>query len=109
MIIYVFIFVAIMIAGYFYNRGSVSDSGFSYLLYSIYIESKDLRLDYNDILKVEREVSWYRASYTRYYGYLITYRAPDNKIRSFRFYRSLPDGPKWEEFKVKLKAKNPPG
>ncbi|HMI78224.1 MAG TPA: hypothetical protein VK484_05495 [Ferruginibacter sp.] len=103
-----FILGVIIFLGYFYYKGKGGiSSGFSYGDDSITINSKDLRIDYSDIMRVERDIARCTIGSVMHYGYLITYRDKNKKIKQFMFYKSLADDGKWGEFKVKLLFKNP--
>ena len=102
-VLFVFIFL-----GYFYYKGTGGiSSGFSYGDDSITINSRDLRIDYSDIIRVERDMANCTIGDVMHFGYLITYRDKNKKIKQFIFYRSLADAEKWGYFKVKLLFKNP--
>ena len=94
----------VIVLGYFYNKGSGGGTGFNYGLDSIYIESRDQRMDYADIRKVEQATSSFRCGF--YTTNLITYRMENNRIASLPFDLSMLDKAKWEGFKVKLRAQN---
>ena len=98
------VFVLVIVLGYFYNKGSGGGTSFIYSLDSIYIESRDLRMDYADIRKVEQATSSFRCGF--YTTYLITYWMENNRIASLPFDLSMLDKAKWEGFKVKLRAEN---
>ena len=107
MIIYVTLIVLIIL-GYFYNKGGGRiSSGFSFGDDSIYINSKDLRIDYLDIIRVERDIANCTIGGIMHFGYLITYRDKNKKIKQFIFYKSLAENEKWGYFKEKLLFKNP--
>lgn len=100
--------IVLLILGYFYNKGSSGiSSGFSYGDDSITINSKDIRIDYSDIVRVERDMANCTIGGIMHFGYLITYRDKNKKIQQFIFYKSLADNEKWGYFKEKLLFKNP--
>jgi len=102
------ILIALTILGYFYyKRSGGITSGFSYGDGSITLNSKDLRIDYSDIIRVERDMAHATIGGIMHFGYLITYRDKDKKIKQFIFYKSLADNEKWGYFKEKLLFKNP--
>lgn len=102
------ILIVLIILGYVYNKGSGGiSSGFSYGDDSITINSKDLRIGYSDIIRVERDMTNYTIGRIMHFGYLITYRGKNKKVKQFIFYKSFADDEKWGYFKEKLLFKNP--
>ena len=102
----ILIVLIILAYPYYKGRGGIS-SGFSYGDYSITINSKDLRIDYSDIIRVERDMANCAIGGVMHFGYLITYRDKNKKIKQFIFHKSLADNEKWGYCKVKLLFKNP--
>ncbi len=102
------ILIVLIVLGYFYNKGSGGiSSGFSYGDDSITFTGDDLRIDYMDMIRVERDIASCTIAGMMHFGYLITYRDKNKKVRQFIFYKSITENEKWGYFKVKMLYKNP--